>query len=240
MIVRAIAIALLLAFAQVASVRAYVLPSSPVLGGWLEKIRTTQTLHVVQRTTIYDPKFPEGAASIDEEIWIRRPFDYRRSSDYPNGKLDLVVGRDRAVRSFAGKVDLLPLSEALGPLGALYLYSEKGRMNGFLRQSGVDPAQTRWVLRDRQVGIEVGDPSGPRLIFSKQEFFPMGAEMTGKSYRFEMALAGRFPIPYPSVIEVRSGGNLLERTEVRAVEADPRVDERRFEIPRAQPSTGNP
>jgi hypothetical protein len=217
---------------------AYVLPSSPVLGGWLEKTKGVQTLHVRQRTTVFDSKLSGGSVTVEEEIWIRRPAEYRRTSVYPNGKFEVIVGPARGVRLWGGKTEAIPLPEALGPLGALYLYADRSRMNGFLRQAGIDLNQTRWVLDERQIGLEIGDPRGPHLTFSKQELVPTGAQFGEKNYRLEMAPPDRFPVRYPSHVELHVGGRLSEKTEVLSVETGIRLDDALFEIPRTRQAPG--
>ncbi|MFH1262163.1 MAG: hypothetical protein V1495_01795 [Pseudomonadota bacterium] len=210
---------------------ATVLPSPYVLKNWIEKGSGVKTVHVRQRTTLYDAKFPDGVVTVDEEIWMRRTGEYRRSASYPNGKLDLIVGRDRAVRIWGGKIESASITDTLGFLGGLYLYSDIGRLSSFLRQAGVDLGQTRWTLKEKKIGLEIGDPKSARVVFSKQDFVPMSAESGDRIYRFD-AGNSKFPLRYPGVVEVSVGGRTVEKIEVMSVETNAPIPEGTFEIPR--------
>lgn len=199
---------------------AVIYSSSFVLGNWVEKFKGIKTVHVHQCTTIFDSKFPNGSVAIEEDIWIRHPSDFRRSSTYPNGKLELLVTKDRAMRVWAGKAETAPLVDTLGPLGGLYLYTDKGRLNSFLRQLGVDLSKTQWVLSDRQVALGIGDPKGSHWVFSKQDSVPLGFEIGEKNYRLDMGNPTRFPIRYPSGVALSVAGRLSEKIEVQTVDVN--------------------
>jgi hypothetical protein len=221
--------------AFVAPALATVFPSPYVLKNWIEKERGAKTVHIRQKTTVYDAKFPDGVVTVDEEIWMRRPGEYRRIASYPNGKLDLIVGRDRAVRVWGGKTEAASVTDTLGFLGGLYLYSDVGRLNSFLRQAGVDLGQTRWTLKEKRIGLEIGDPKSARVVFSKQDFTPLSAESGDRVYRFDTGNS-RFPLHYPSVVEVSVGGRTVEKIEVGSVETNVPIPEATFEIPRLRGS----
>lgn len=225
------AILLLLGLGFSTAAQAFVLPSSYVLGEWVRKTRKVKTIYIRQRTTIYDSKLFGGSVAVEEEIWIRRPNRYRRTTVYPNGKYEVIAGKDRVVRIWGEKVDLLPLVDALGPLGALYVYSDKERLTIFMRQMGIDVDQTRWTLSDKKVGLEIGAQRGRRLAFVKDELVPLRADVGRKNYRFSMEGSGGFPIRYPKTIEVYEGDRLVEKTEVSLVKVGVRIDKNRFEIP---------
>jgi hypothetical protein len=216
--------------------QATIYPSPYILSNWVEKTNGVKVLHVRQKTTVYDSKFPDGSVTVDEEIWFRRPGEYRRSTVYPNGKLDIVVGKDRAVKVWAGKAESASLVDSLGLLGGVYLFGDKGRLNAFLRQAGIDLGQTRWTLKDRQIGVEIGDPRSVRVVFSKQDFVPIGVEAGDRSYRFDAGIPSRFPARYPAFVEVSVAGRLVEKIVVQSVEVNVPVADVVFEVPRLRPT----
>jgi hypothetical protein len=211
---------------------AYVPPSSYVLGEWVLQTKRIQTFHVRQRTTLYDPALPNGSTEIAEEIWIRRPSHFRRSSAFPDGPVNEIVVPGQSVRMVQGRVSVAAPSEILGPLGLLYMPDSQDRLGASLRQVGVAADQSRWVQLGGEVTLEVGAASGDRLRFAKTVWLPTGADLNGRTWRFENSPVPRFPAGYPEWIEVRKNGTLTSKTQVLEVRTGIPLPDSLFDISR--------
>ncbi len=211
---------------------AYVHPTSYVLKEWLAKNRGIKTLHIWQQTVMIEDGKPKGGIPIKEEIWIKLPHHFLKSSFYPTERIDLILGRDKGGRISRGKFEVLPVSEVLGPLGILYMYQDLPSLNATITQMGVDLTLARWVLEgNRQVNYEMGDVKGTRLKFSKESFLPLNFEGASKSYRYERGFI-HLPANYPSVIELSLQGRLVERIEVQKVNINETMGDQLFDVRR--------
>ncbi|HLG19363.1 MAG TPA: hypothetical protein VI895_06045 [Bdellovibrionota bacterium] len=212
---------------------AFVPPPSFVINKWVGRTKSVRTIHVRQKTTLYENGQPAG--SLDEELWMKRPGLYRKTMSYAQGNVDWIVGPQKAGRLFQGKFDVVPPMEVMGAAGLFYVYGDSKRLTAGFRQAGVTSDVARWVLRDREVGFEIGDAAGSRVIFAKNENRPMAAELGGKSHRFSISNPPRFRIPYPEIIEVSVQGKLTERTEITSVDVDGPIADSLFEVRSASP-----
>jgi hypothetical protein len=207
---------------------AYVVPPAYILKTWTDKLAETKTIRVRQVTTFWDGTNPQGTP-VAEEIWIKRTGFFRKGASTVVGQTDYIFTPDRAGRVTAGKYETLSPFEVIGPAGIFYLFSERSRMVSVFRQVGVDVSRSQLALSGRQVLLEIGDPKGTRIQFGKDDEAPAGLEFMGKTHKFDYAKSSKFPIRYPSTIEITASGKLLERTEVTSVETNIAIPDSLFD-----------
>jgi hypothetical protein len=212
------------------AVLAYLPPPSYVFDRWVEKIQKVKTIHVRQETTYYDAAYPGGSALFDEEIWLKRPSYFRKTIQNAKSRMDLLVTPSKAYRIVSGKADVLPPVDAMGPVGVFFFPDGVKRFQTMLRQLGVDPETTRWVLKDPRVVYEVGRPNEARISFRKDEWVPSGALWAGREYLLTVNLPSQFPIPYPEAEEVLFKGARVFQTRVVSVKTDVPMDDTLFDV----------
>ncbi len=197
---------------------AYVPSSDFVLGQWMKKIRRVKTLHVAQVTTLFGRDYEDGQAEISENIWIKRPLQFRMESKYPNGVINELVMPGKSYRVTPRGVERKPPLELLGPLGVLWTAGSKERLISLLTQMKISLEKVRWIQQNGEVAYEMGEESGRRLIFEKNTWIPLGAVIDGREYRFARPSGKGFPGHYPEVIEIKRNEETLSRSQVATVQ----------------------
>ena len=212
-----------------ASAHAFVPDPSYALGKWLDQIEKVQTLRIVQRTTIIDRGLSGGSAVIEEEIRIKRPSYFRKTSVYPRARVDDFITPQRAVRFIGDKAETASPVKLLGPVGTFFVYSQRKALLAALKQAEVETSASRLQLQQGMVTMEIGLEAANRVYLSKDNWVPVAAGLGGRMFRFDTAALSRFPVPYPDKIEVFEKDVLVERIDVVSVEVNPPLSPNVFE-----------
>jgi hypothetical protein len=187
------AVLLLVAFPVLAW--AHVWSAYQALDEWGGVLKKSKTLHVKMEATMAD-----GSTS-QEEIWISKPNNFRRTLKNDRDQIDLLVTPTRAYKISSGKAEPIPTVDALGAIGLMYFADSYRGLSVLLRQAEVDTALTRWELREKTQLWEAGKPEGPKVSLIKNDWVPAGVVLGSKNYVFTIPLPSRYAIPFPEVVE---------------------------------------
>lgn len=221
--------ALALGFVSTAA-SAFVPTPENVLTEWSKQTRKIKTMHVQLKTTLFDPSYPGGQAVIDEEIWIKRPSQFRRKLKYPAGEVNIVLEPSRAVRITGEKIESISPQEALGPVWVWFFSSDVRRLQTALMQAGV-AEEGRWNLLGQQPVYEIGKIDGPRFWFSKL-WKPAGGFWQGKVVK--QIGPTKAEDLFPSAIELYLGDQMVERSVFVRADTDGALSDTLFDVRRLQ------
>ncbi len=214
---------------------AFVPSSSYVISKWLEHTKGVQTLRIHQQLTLFDRISGTATSTYEEEIRVKRGGRYRRTGTFSNGTIETIIGPQKAVRIVNGKSTVISPAEAYGPTGLFFSLVDSKGFSLLSRQAGISLDNTQFILKEGSVGIQFG--TAPSLAVAKENFFPLAANWGNRDYHFTPAPVSRFPVPYPSQIEIVEQGKVVERIDVRRVEANISLGDDLFDLRTIVPST---
>ncbi|MFH1017265.1 MAG: hypothetical protein V1798_03660 [Pseudomonadota bacterium] len=215
-------------FAFLVGLLAFIPPASYVLGQWEGQIKEMKTLHAKLSTIWYDVN--GNPTQLDEELWLKRPGQMRRTLKTQRGRLDYFVTPARSIRISGGKSEAVPTLEAMGPVGIFYLPEGSRRLGAVLRQVGISTDATRLTLQDRRILYEIGQAGQALAWFSKDDWLPAGVQVGGREYRLTTNLPSRFAIPFPEIWEVLANQKRIEVSRTLSLETAASIPDSVFDV----------
>lgn len=207
----------------------YIHPVSHVFSNWIEQTKTVKTLHIKQETTVFDSSYPNGSAVVEEEIWIKRPTYFRKSSRFPRGKVEHLMTPNRSVKISNGQIDNVTPFEAYGPIGLFYMPDGSKRLSLLLSQLGFSTESPAWFLRGKSEVLYQLGVAPTQIFFMKDDWTPAGVNYKSKEYELHTSKT-KFPIPFPDTWEVKTDGKVIEQTKVLSVQTNISLSDSVFDL----------
>jgi len=212
----------------------YLYPTDFVYSNWLNQTKRIKTFHIKQETTYFKSS---GDEIVQEEIWIHRPYSFRKSSRYPLKTVEWLVTQNQAVRIAEGSSSTKTPLEVYGAVGLFYMPEYSSKWTQVLEQLGIDQSKTSYQLKDQkdvlyQVGVDPLD-----ISFLKDQWTPARLKIRDREYILSPAPPGKFVIPFPEFIEIKEDGKTVEKSLVTSVQSSVSISNQTFDLNRLISST---